>query len=326
MEFRTIIKYLNGREKISHSHRIMLLGSCFSDNIGSRMHNAFMQVEINPFGTVYNPFSILNEIDRIISSQPISEEELFQANGMWNHFGFHSAFSHSKLEDSLMTMNNQLNAAHVYLAQSDIVIITLGTAFIYEHKASKLIVSNCHKLPANEFNRRLLDIDEVLSCLDKIVKKIIEYNPKVRIIFTISPIRHIADGLEQNQMSKSTLRVAVGKTVANHPKTCEYFPAYEIMMDDLRDYRFYASDMVHPSDVAVDYIWNKFKETYFDEKTSAVISRCKKTAKRLAHRPMTDNPEAIARFNNDTASIITGLITEYPYLQEHSLLKRFIAS
>ena len=127
-------------------------------------------------------------------------------------------------------------------------------------------------------------------------------------------------------MSKSTLRVAVGETATHHSSKCEYFPAYEIMMDDLRDYRFYASDMVHPSDVAVDYIWNKFKETYFDEKSISIISRCEKVAKRLAHRHMTDNPEAIERFNQDTANIITGLISELPYLQELPQLKRFITS
>ena len=326
MEFRTTIKNLNGREKISHSHHIMLIGSCFSDNIGSRMLNSFMHVEINPFGTVYNPFSILNEIDRIISCKPISEEELFHTNGLWNHFGFHSSFSHSEQEAALKVMNNKLNKAHDYLAQCDIVIITLGTAFIYEHIDSRTIVSNCHKLPANNFNRRMIDYEEVYTCLDKIVAKITEYNPKTRIIFTISPIRHIADGLEQNQMSKSTLRVAVGKIVANHSSKCEYFPAYEIMMDDLRDYRFYAADMVHPSDVAVDYIWNKFKETYFDEKSTTIISRCEKVAKRLTHRHMTDNTEAIERFNQDTAKVITGLISELPYLQEHPQLKRFITS
>lgn len=326
MEFRTTIKNLNGREKISHSHRTMLIGSCFSDNIGSRMLNSFMHVEINPFGTVYNPFSILNEINRIISCKPISEEELFQTNGLWNHFGFHSSFSHSEQEATLKVMNNKLNKALDYLAKCDIVIITLGTAFIYEHIDSGMVVSNCHKLPANNFNRRMLDYDEVYTCLDKIVAKITEYNPKARIIFTISPIRHIADGLEQNQMSKSTLRVAVGKIVANHSSKCEYFPAYEIMMDDLRDYRFYAADMVHPSDVAVDYIWNKFKETYFDEKSTTIISRCEKAAKRLAHRPMTDNLEAIERFNQDTAKVISGLISELPYLQEHPQLKRFITS
>lgn len=326
MEFRTTIKTLNGREKFSHSHRIMLIGSCFSDNIGSRMLNALMQVEINPFGTVYNPFSIMNEIERIISCKPISKEELFQANGIWNHFGFHSSFSHSKQEEALKVMNNKLNLAHDYLAQCDTVIITLGTAFIYEHKESGIIVSNCHKLPSNDFNRRMLNFEAVRTCLDNIINKITEYNSKAKIIFTISPIRHIADGLEQNQMSKSTLRVAVGETTTHHSSKCEYFPAYEIMMDDLRDYRFYASDMVHPSDVAVDYIWNKFKETYFDESSISIISRCEKVAKRLAHRHMTDNPEAIERFNQDTANIITGLISELPYLQELPQLKRFITS
>ena len=326
MEFRTTIKNVEGRCKILHSHRLMLIGSCFSDNIGSRMHNALMQVDVNPFGTVYNPASILNEVKHIISGAPITADNLFHANGMWNHFGFHSHFSREDKDEALKVMNNRLQEAHKHLAGCDIVIVTLGTAFVYELKSSGHIVSNCHKLHANEFNRRLLTVGEVHSCLNDIVRSISEYAPQAKIIFTLSPIRHIADGLEQNQLSKSTLRVAIGKIVAERSDKCEYFPAYEIMMDDLRDYRFYATDMVHPSDVAIEYIWNAFKAAYFNDSTAQTVARCERIAKRLGHRPMTDNREALARFHAETTEIVNKLAEEYPYLRNLPQFHKYFVS
>lgn len=284
-----------------------------------------MQVDINPFGTVYNPASILKEIECIVSGENIAADELFQANGMWNHFGFHSHFSRTERDDALKCMNSRLAEAHRHLQQCDVVIITLGTSIIYEYKREGNVVSNCHKLPAAEFNRRMMNIDEVKSYLNRIVALISDYAPQAKMIFTVSPIRHIADGLEQNQLSKSILRVAVGETVAAHDKQCDYFPAYEIMMDDLRDYRFYAADMVHPNETAIEYIWNTFKAAYFSDSTAQTVSRCERIAKRLAHRPMTDNREAIARFHEETAEIISRLIAEYPYLQNLPQLKKHIA-
>ena len=326
MEFRTIIRNMELRGSIKHSHRIMLIGSCFSDNIGSKLAGAMMNTEINPFGTVYNPASIESEIQRIINGTPIEEAELFAANGMWNHFSFHSHFSRSNKHEALNFMNRRLEYAHNHLKNCDEVIITLGTAFIYRYKANDSIVSNCHKLPTGEFTRTMMTVSETTACLESIVNSIVKYAPQARIIFTISPIRHLSDGLEQNQLSKSTLRVAVGEIVAKHSYCCDYFPAYEIMMDDLRDYRFYASDMIHPSDVAVDYIWNTFKSVYFDDGTAQIASRCERTTKRLAHRIMTDNKEAVTRFHQETKEIIMNLLAEYPYLKELPQLTEYIKS
>lgn len=324
MDFRTAIRIGDKHKHIEHHDYIMMLGSCFSDNIGCKLHDAMFHVNVNPFGTVYNPASILNEVRRIISGEQITAEELFHANGVWNHFGFHSHFSKASKNDALERMNQRLTQAHEHLLNCDIVIITLGTAFVYEHNSSKQVVSNCHKLPASEFSRKMMSIEEVSSCLNEIIGEIRSFTPKARIIFTVSPIRHVADGLEQNQLSKSILRAVAGVTAANHNEYCDYFPAYEIMMDDLRDYRFYAADMVHPSDVAIEYIWNTFKASYFNDRTAQAVLRCERLSKRLSHRHMTDNQEAIACFKAETSEIAANLIKEYPYLENITQLKNIL--
>lgn len=316
MEFRTSIGNLNNQGMIQHSNRIMLLGSCFSDNIGSKLRRSLMQVQINPFGTVYNPASILSEVERIIDGTPVSENELFKHNDMWHHYGFHSKFSSDSTDKALTKMNLSISTAHNHLKQCDFIIITLGTAFVYEAKSINKIVSNCHKVPAKEFNRYLLTFNQIRHILDTIVTKITDFTPKAKIIFTVSPIRHIGDGLEQNQLSKSLLRATVGETVSVHSQVCSYFPAYEIMLDDLRDYRFYASDMLHPSDVAIDYIWNTFKASFFDDSTAQLVARCERACKRIEHRPFTDNATEIEKFRTETAKVLDALANEYPYIKQ----------
>lgn len=315
MEFRTVIGNIDNQGMIQHSHNIMLIGSCFSDNIGNKLKRALMNVEINPFGTVYNPASILGEIERIVDLILVDETELFMHNGMWHHYGFHSKFSSDSAEKAMSKMNKHITSAHNHLKQCDFVIITLGTAFVYEAKSLGKIVSNCHKVPAKEFNRFLLSFEHIRTLLDTIVTKISNFAPHAKIIFTVSPIRHIGDGLEQNQLSKSLLRAAVGETIAANHNACIYFPAYEIMMDDLRDYRFYASDMLHPNDVAIEYIWNTFKASFFDDSTAQLVARCERAYKRIEHRPFTDNFAEIEKFQNETAKVLYALADEYPHIK-----------
>ncbi len=315
MEFRTAIGYINSFGKIHHSDGIFLIGSCFSDNIGMKMKKSLFLTEINPFGTVYNPHSILNEIEHIIGNTPIEESEIFEYKGLWNHFSFHSRYSSRDKEQALAKMNSQITQAHKALKECKLVIVTLGTAFVYEHKMGGIVVSNCHKIPAKEFDRYMLSYDNVRDLLQQIVMKIVDFNPQAKVLFTVSPIRHLGDGLVQNQLSKSTLRAAVGEVTDKMTAHCAYFPAYEIMMDELRDYRFYASDMLHPSDVAIEYIWNTFKATYFDDSTAQMTLRCERIYKRLEHRPLTDNTAEIARFQSETQRILDELIAEHPYIK-----------
>jgi hypothetical protein len=285
MEFRTVIGNIDNQGMIQHSHNIMLIGSCFSDNIGNKLKRALMNVEINPFGTVYNPASILGEIERIVDLILVDETELFMHNGMWHHYGFHSKFSSDSAEKAMSKMNKHITSAHNHLKHCDFVIITLGTAFVYEAKSLGKIVSNCHKVPAKEFNRFLLSFEHIRTLLDTIVTKISNFAPHAKIIFTVSPIRHIGDGLEQNQLSKSLLRAAVGETIAANHNACIYFPAYEIMMDDLRDYRFYASDMAHPTEQAVDYIADKFFEAALSDSAQSTMREVSRVVAAAEHRP-----------------------------------------
>lgn len=312
MEFRTKIKIDNDGIALTHDQQMMMLGSCFSDNIGSRLTDAMINVIINPLGTVYNPMSVATAVNRIIGNISVSPDELFQANGVWNCFDFHSRFSLADADETLQQMNDSISSAHNHLKHCGTIFITLGTAITYSRGNS--IVSNCHKLPAAQFSRQIRSVSEIVTALDKMVKQLHSFNSNLQIIFTVSPIRHIADGLSTNSLSKSTLRVAIAEIMKLHPDICHYFPSYEILIDDLRDYRFYASDMVHPSDTAVEYIWEIIKSTYFDTQQQQAIVRCERMTKRLRHRPMSQNAEVVEKFRADTRSAFQSLVAQYPYI------------
>lgn len=317
MEFRTIITPDNKDIMLRHSDKMMMLGSCFSDNIGSRLADAMINVVINPLGTVYNPMSVATAAMRVMDCRLVEREELVEANGVLNCFDFHSRFSMPDADEALRAMNGSITSAHAHLRQCRVLFVTLGTAITYSRGGT--VVSNCHKLPSAEFVRQMRSVGEITDAMDEMVSRLHEFNPQLLIVFTVSPIRHVADGLATNSLSKSTLRVAVAEMARKHPDVCSYFPSYEILMDDLRDYRFYAADMVHPSEVAVEYIWETLKNTYFDAQQQQTISRCERMAKRLRHRPMSQNPEVVAKFRADTKSALDALIAQYPYIVELEL-------
>ena len=274
MEFRTIIKTGENRGLITHNEPIMLMGSCFSDNIGLRMRTAMMNVDINPFGTIYNPLSIASSLKRLVEKRPVDGNDLFQAGGLWNSFLFHSRYSKSDKMRAIEGMNQRIESAHNHLKHARVLILTLGTAMVYRLRATNTVVSNCHKVPQHQFSRQMESIDGMTKALADAIASLRKFNPDLHIIVTVSPIRHIADGLAQNQLSKASLRVVADNLTKMMPQCVTYFPAYEIMLDDLRDYRFYAADMVHPSDVAIEYIWQTFQATFFDDRTSQAVSRC----------------------------------------------------
>lgn len=319
MEFRTTIKTAENRGLIHHSDAVMLLGSCFSDNIGAKMRGAMMRVDVNPFGTIYNPMSIAASMERLISAEPVAGIDLFEQNGVWNSYAFHSRFSLPDKQATLDRMNRRIAEAHRHLAEAQVLVVTLGTAMVYRRLDNGRVVSNCHKVPQYQFLREMATVPDITTTLTDALERLWRFNPAVRVIFTVSPIRHIADGLEVNSLSKATLRVAVNNVLARanarQPRV-DYFPAYEIVMDDLRDYRFYTPDMVHPSDVAVEYIWQQFQATYLDDRSAQAVARCERVNKRLQHRPMSASPEQVERFNADTRHVLRNLIKEYPYLDK----------
>ena len=324
MEFRTTVKTGENRGWLHHSDSVVLLGSCFSDNIGAKMQGALIHATVNPMGTLYNPMSIGCSVRRLIDNEPVAGRDLFMQGGVWNSYDFHSRHSLPDKQATIDRMNQRIEQGHEALKQAQLLTVTLGTAIVYRLKATGEVVANCHKVPQHEFERRMASTDEMVSELDTMLTRLHEFNPGLHIILTVSPIRHIADGLDTNSLSKALLRVAIHEAMGRHRDYCDYFPAYEIMLDDLRDYRFYTSDMVHPSDVAVEYIWQAFQATYLDDRSALAVARCERIHKRLQHRPMSANHETVARFNADTASVVRNLIKEYPYLEQNLELQKVL--
>lgn len=322
MEFRTTVKTGENRAWLQHSDTVVLLGSCFSDNIGAKMNSALFNATVNPMGTLYNPMSIARGVQRLIDCAPVAGQDLFMQGGVWNSYDFHSRYSLPDKQATIDRMNQRIEQGHKALKQAQLLTITLGTAIVYRLKSTGEVVANCHKVPQHEFERKMMPTSEMSKVLDNMLTALHEFNPELRVILTVSPIRHIADGLGTNSLSKASLRVAIHEALTRHKEYCDYFPAYEIMLDDLRDYRFYASDMVHPSDIAVEYIWQAFQATYLDDRSALAVARCERIHKRLQHRPMSANRETVDRFNADTASVVRNLIKEYPYLAQNPQLQK----
>ena len=324
MEFRTTVKTGENRSWLHHSDSVVLLGSCFSDNIGAKMHGALINATVNPMGTLYNPMSIARGVQRLIECRPVAGQELFMQGGVWNSYDFHSRHSKPDKQVAIDHMNARIEQGPQALETAQLLTITLGTSIVYRLKATSEVVANCHKVPQHEFERKMATVGEMTDVLDAMLTALHEFNPGLKIILTVSPIRHIADGLDTNSLSKASLRVAIHEVMKHHRDYCDYFPAYEIMLDDLRDYRFYSSDMVHPSDVAVEYIWQAFQATYLDDHSALAVARCERIHKRLQHRPMSSNRETVDRFNADTASVVRNLIKEYPYLEQNTELQKVL--
>ncbi|MBQ9466379.1 MAG: GSCFA domain-containing protein [Muribaculaceae bacterium] len=324
MEFRTTVTIDENRGLLAHGDKVLLLGSCFSDNIGGRMRQAMMRVMINPMGTLYNPMSVAASLDRIIDNAPVEGRDLVEHGGVWNHFDFHSRHSLPDKAATIERMNRRVAEAHAWLADCRLLVVTLGSAMAYRHRESGRVVANCHKLPPQTFHRQMVTVTEAEAELKRMVERVVAFNPAIKILFTVSPIRHIADTLAVNSLSKATLLVAehaVVKSSNRHLQkegehSCLYFPSYEIMMDDLRDYRFYAADMVHPSDVAIEYLWQTFQSAYMDDRAVQAVARCERVARRLGHRPMSNSREAVERFRADTLTVVRNLVAEYPYVSE----------
>ena len=276
-----------GRSKVSISlkDKIFVLGSCFADNIGRKMVDLGFDVCVNPFGTIYNPVSVCNSIARLASGIPFSEDECVPMGagaGLVCSFSHHTSFARRTEEEFLNVANASLEeASHRWKAASK-VIITLGTAWIYEYTRSGEVVSNCLKIDAKEFSRRRLSIRETATLLMNMIAR----HPDKEFIFTVSPIRHLKDGAHGNQLSKSTLLLALDQVLAKFPDRCDYFPAYEIVLDELRDYRFYAPDMVHPSEQAVDYLWNRFVGFTVPSAEITEVDARRKEFLRSQHRPI----------------------------------------
>lgn len=313
MNFRTTISTSPQPGYLRHSQPILLLGSCFAENIGRKLQEKKFDIDLNPFGTLYNPYSIADAIDRIAKGQTVTPDELFEQNGAWHSFAYHSRFSHPDRSTALFEMNRRLQQAHERMKSVRHIFITFGTAYVYVLHETGQVVANCHKVKANRFDRRRLTVDEIVARWKECIARLDECAPDARILFTVSPIRHLSDGMHDNQLSKATLLLAIDR-ICQQFGHCSYFPSYEIVMDDLRDYRFYESDMAHPTATAVDYIDQIFEDTYFDEETRQIARRWEKIAAALQHRPLVPQSESYRTFLSNTLQQIQELKQRYPFL------------
>lgn len=282
--FRTIVEPKAASHAIGHNEPIFLIGSCFADSVGERLQLGLIPSYSNPYGTAYNPTSVCQQLLRIINNVSCTADELIYNAGLW-----HSKYAHSKQSEVdcdavKRNIDEATHRARQILADAQMLIVTFGTAWTYKLIATGETVANCHKLPSANFERVMLSVDDIVGQWTDTIDKLRAFNPKLHIVFTVSPIRHLKDSAHGNQLSKATLLLAIDKLVA--AKAVEYFPAYEIMMDDLRDYRFYADDMTHPSDVAVGYIFDRFCDTFFNEQTRSYIAEATKLSMAVGHRPM----------------------------------------
>ncbi|VAX28676.1 hypothetical protein MNBD_IGNAVI01-1614 [hydrothermal vent metagenome] len=313
MKFRTEINLGNSQDPIEHNQKILTIGSCFAQNIGEYFERFRFNVMCNPFGVLYNPVSILNSFKFVLDNKTFLQEDLVEHDGEWHSFFHHSDFSHHDPKVCLDKINSGLKTTSDFLAKADVIIITYGTAYVYKHIKRNIIVSNCHKIPSKEFERYRLSLERTEKVIEETVNLLKSANENARIIFTVSPVRHWKDGAANNQLSKSTLLLAVDKTI-NSNKNCEYFPSYEIVMDDLRDYRFYDSDLLHPNKLATDYIWEKFSASMFSENCLTLMKEIAKIIKAREHRVRNVKSESHQAFLKSQLEKIRTLHLKHPHL------------
>lgn len=313
MELRTKVEARSPDFKIDYSTVLMMLGSCFTENIGEKFRYYKFNVDVNPCGIVYNPSSVANALRLLLEGKSFGEEDLLFANGLWHSLYHHGDFSSPDKETCLAAINARLREGRRRLESLDALVITWGTAWVYRHLRSGIIVSNCHKLPAREFERFRLGVDDITREYADLLARLREVNPKTRVLFTVSPIRHWKDGAHGNQLSKATLLLAIEELQTRFP-SLYYFPSYEIMMDELRDYRFYNEDMLHVSPLAVNYIWEQFRDTHVSPSLTGLMGRIERVNKGINHRPLNKQPEAHRQFARKLLAEIDAIVTECPSL------------
>ncbi len=332
MDFRTVFDVKPFPQRITYGQKILLSGSCFTEHITKYLADSKFTALGNPNGILFNPISISSSIVSYIEQKTYSKEELFYFNERWNSWDHHSRFSNPEADVALQEINHSQIQSHHLLQSADWLIITLGSAFVYEwvgndallygaHRSSD-VVANCHKVPSDKFRKRLLMVEEVLTALDHLMHRIFIFNPKIKIIFTISPVRHLRDGLVDNNKSKAVLIQAVHHIVEKFAKLF-YFPAYELVIDDLRDYRFFTEDMVHPNHTATDYVWEKFTSACIDPSAYTLMKEMQKINTAMHHRPFNVTSAAHQQFLKTNFSKVQELQLQYPQVDFSEELQYF---
>jgi lysophospholipase L1-like esterase len=295
VNFRTNIQLQKERNQIDYNSKLLLIGSCFSENIHKKFDYFKFQTFSNPFGILFNPKAIEKLITNAINLTKYTEKDIFLLNERWHCFDAHSDLSAANKNELLQNLNDKIKSTNKQINESTHIIITLGTAWVYRFIETDKFVGNCHKVPQKKFLKELISVEEIIASLENICTLTKEINPSATIIFTVSPVRHLKDGFVENSQSKARLLTAIHQII-NKREQKYYFPSYEIMIDDLRDYRFYNNDMLHPNETAVNYIWDNFKEVWVSEKSVSIMKEVDTIQKGLLHKPFNPNSEQYQKF------------------------------
>ncbi|MGB7392858.1 MAG: GSCFA domain-containing protein [Pricia sp.] len=334
MKLQTQIPLDQAANQIGYDNQLLLLGSCFVENMGKKLEYFKFRQLRNPFGILFHPLAIEQLVSGAVREEFYSESDIFQHDGLWHCFDAHSELSDPSSENLLASLNDGLKATRKQISKASHIIITLGTAWVYKHLDSGGIVANCHKVPQKEFSKELLPIAEIAASLRRSIQLMQSVNPNVLIIFTLSPVHHLKDGFIQNQRSKAHLISAVHQVMQDlgtssdraadqtnseltEPKTNGlpvYFPSYEIIMDELRDYRFYERDMLHPNQLAIDYIWEKFRHVWISKDAQPTMEKVEEIRKGLRHLPFHPESEQHLTFRKSLETKIFNLKAQYPFM------------
>lgn len=298
---------------IDYNSRLMMLGSCFAENMGSKFSYYKFDVDVNPCGIIYNPLSVANVLRLIVEGKQFEKSDLREVGGKWVSLYHHGAFSSTDPDECLHRINDRLTKATGELRTLDLLVITWGTAWVYRYTRENIVVSNCHKIPSQEFERSRLSVEDIVKEYLVLIGRLREINPGLRILFTVSPIRHWKDGAHGNQLSKATLLLAIDR-LREELQHVYYFPAYEIVLDELRDYRFYADDMLHMSGFTVDYIWERFLYSFISPEVLGLMNQIGRVNKGVAHRPFDPQSEEYQRLVKKMLAEIAMISRSYPMI------------
>jgi len=299
-------------QPIAHHDRLLMIGSCFSEHIGQRLHDLRFRIERNPFGIVFNPRSMALALERILDQRLYTDADLVENQGLWHAWDAHGSCSSPDPQQVLTLLNTQLQAWHQALQQASWLMLTFGTAYVYKHQAQNRYVANCHKIPQAAFRKELLSVTGIVSDFKPIVDRLLALNPRLQILYTVSPVKHLRDGLVENSLSKAIL-IQGAHELSRQPNS-HYFPAYELVTDDLRDYRFYEPDMAHPNQQAIDYVWQKFSDASFSEETRDLNRQMQELNRSRNHRPLHAGTREYQAFREATHQKWEALLRRYPFL------------
>ena len=314
-KFQTIVDVPKYLWETGYGKKNLFMGSCFTENVGNKMAAIKHTVDINPFGILYNPMSVANALGNLLNRKVFTNDDLIQHNDLWHSFSHHGRFSAIEPKEALQKINDRITTSSDFLKKTDFLFLTFGTAWIYRYKKSGEVVSNCHKIPAKEFIRQRISVAEIVEKYTELLHSLWEVNSKLKVIFTVSPIRHWKDGAIENQRSKAALLLAVEELVqlfANDK--CAYFPSYEIVMDELRDYRFYAEDMLHLTDVAVNHIWEIFEDSLIDKESQKLAKEVQKVMSAINHKPFNKRSVEYYNFLQKTMKMADSLETKCSWI------------